>query len=111
MGQAGSTCAEGALLETCADAGLVYTREIGDGDVSRVPGVPACVLVPWGSADDCARVLRPARTRKFGYKLIKGVSLTTSSMSQFVTIRRNKNIMLYFGCEILKNDLHNKSRL
>ena len=50
----------------------MYTHEIGDGDGSGIPGVPACVLVPRDSADDCARVWRPARKRECGYKLIKG---------------------------------------
>ena len=66
------TCAEGALLEMCAELCLVYTREIGDGDGSGIPGVPACVLVPRGSADKCARVWRPACTQEFGYDLIEG---------------------------------------
>ena len=56
----------------CAKAGLVYTREIGDGDGRRIPGVPSYALVPWGSADDFARVGRPAHTRELGYKLSEG---------------------------------------
>ena len=30
------------------------------------------MLVPRGSADNCARVWRPAGTREFGYELIEG---------------------------------------
>ena len=50
----------------------MYTREIGDGDGRRIPGVPSYALVPWGSADDCARVWRLAQTREFGFELIEG---------------------------------------
>ena len=72
LGWAGRTCAGGAVFETNAETGLFHTREIGNEDGSGIPGVPVCVLVPGGSADDCTRVMRPASTREFGYKLIQG---------------------------------------
>ena len=56
VGLAGRTCAGGAVFETHAEAGLLRTREIGNEDGSGIPGVPACLVVPWGSADDYARV-------------------------------------------------------
>ena len=68
LGWAGRTCAGGAVFETNAETGLFHTREIGNKDGSGIPGVPVCVLVPGGSADDCTRVMRPASTREFGYK-------------------------------------------
>ena len=41
----------GAVLETNAETGLLQIREIGNEDGSGIPGVPACVLLPWESAD------------------------------------------------------------
>ena len=60
------------MFKTNAETGLFQTHEIGNEDGSGIPGVPECVLVPWGSADDFARVGRPAHTRELGYKLSEG---------------------------------------
>ena len=69
---AGRTFPGGAMSEMNAETGLLQIREIGIEDGRNIPGVPVYLLVHQGSADEYARVGRPAHTREFKYELIEG---------------------------------------
>ena len=47
-----ASSADGVLLGTWAEKGLIWICEMGLGDGCEVPETPACMLAPRGSADD-----------------------------------------------------------